>query len=76
MRLLSNCLRMLGIASLVAASLASQAQTWPERPVRLVVPFPAGGQPTWWHGSKFAAMVSADSQRWARIIRERKITIE
>ncbi|MDO8248735.1 MAG: tripartite tricarboxylate transporter substrate binding protein [Rhodoferax sp.] len=43
MRLLSNCLRMLGVASLVAASLASQAQTWPERPVRLVVPFPAGG---------------------------------
>lgn len=43
MRLLSNCLRMLGVASLVAASVASQAQTWPERPVRLVVPFPAGG---------------------------------
>ncbi|WP_332750038.1 Bug family tripartite tricarboxylate transporter substrate binding protein [Hydrogenophaga sp.] len=43
MRLLPNCLRMLGVASLIAASAASQAQTWPERPVRLVVPFPAGG---------------------------------
>ena len=43
MRFLSNCARMLGAASLVAASVASHAQTWPERPVRMVVPVPAGG---------------------------------
>ncbi|MBG6072741.1 MULTISPECIES: tripartite tricarboxylate transporter substrate binding protein [unclassified Polaromonas] len=43
MRFLSNCLRLLGAASLIAASSSAQAQTWPERPVRLVVPFPAGG---------------------------------
>ncbi|ABE43751.1 Bug family tripartite tricarboxylate transporter substrate binding protein [Polaromonas sp. JS666] len=43
MRYLSNCLRMLGVVALIAASAAAQAQTWPERPVRLVVPFPAGG---------------------------------
>ena len=40
---LSNCLRLLAAASIVAGAAASQAQTWPERPVRLVVPFPAGG---------------------------------
>nr|WP_232291549.1 tripartite tricarboxylate transporter substrate binding protein [Polaromonas sp. JS666] len=34
---------MLGVVALIAASAAAQAQTWPERPVRLVVPFPAGG---------------------------------
>jgi len=34
---------MLGVALLIATSLASQAQVWPERSVRLVVPFPAGG---------------------------------
>ena len=39
MRFLFNCLRMLGAALLVGASAVSQAQTWPERPVRLVVPF-------------------------------------
>lgn len=43
MRYLSNCLRMLGVVALIAASAAAQAQAWPERPVRLVVPFPAGG---------------------------------
>jgi tripartite-type tricarboxylate transporter receptor subunit TctC len=47
MRFLPNSLRVLGAATLIAASMASQAQTpsqaWPERPVRLVVPFPAGG---------------------------------
>lgn len=39
----SNWLRRIGVASLWGACLVAQAQTWPERPVRLVVPFPAGG---------------------------------
>ena len=39
----SNCLRGLGFIALLAWSAVAQAQAWPERPVRLVVPFPAGG---------------------------------
>ena len=38
-------LAVLGLASLMAIGLApmAKAQTWPERPVTLLVPFPAGG---------------------------------
>ena len=39
-----SALRLLGAALVVsAASLSVQAQEWPSRPVRIVVPYPAGG---------------------------------
>ncbi|MDB5884093.1 MAG: hypothetical protein JWR74_264 [Polaromonas sp.] len=43
MHFLSNGCRFLGAVFFLAAFSAAQAQAWPERPVRLVVPFPAGG---------------------------------
>ena len=39
----SNRRRLLGTTALLLGSLAAQAQSWPDRTVRLVVPFPAGG---------------------------------
>ena len=35
--------RFLACLTLAAASLCAQAQSWPTRPVRMIVPFPAGG---------------------------------
>ena len=47
MACLSRAFQLLAALSLTAASLSAQAQTqpqaWTERPVRLLVPFPAGG---------------------------------
>ena len=38
-----HCLALLGGAGAVLANSAVSAQAWPSRPVRIVVPFPAGG---------------------------------
>ena len=45
-KLIAGCLLAL---PLVAAPLAAQAQAWPSKPVRWLVPYPAGG------GSDFLA---------------------
>jgi hypothetical protein len=38
---------------LALASLAcpARAQSWPERPITMVVPAPPPAAPIWWHGS-------------------------
>ena len=38
-----------GACALLALGLAGAAQAaWPDKPVTLVVPYSAGGPPTWW----------------------------
>lgn len=41
--ILLNGFRWLGISILVALSMASANAAYPEKPIRLIVPFPAGG---------------------------------
>ena len=36
-------MRLLALLSLVVACVSAQAQPYPSKPVRIVVPFPAGG---------------------------------
>ena len=106
---------LLALAMLPLAALFAAAQGYPAKPIRLVVPFPAGGgslgsaevakaapdgytlpiatSSTHAIGphlnpklgayvaaanapAPFAARVQADSDRWAAIIRERKITLD
>ena len=43
MRFLFRVFHLAAAVSLITASLSAYSQAWPERPVRLVVPFPAGG---------------------------------
>ena len=43
MRSLFRVVHLAAAVSLITAFLPARAQNWPERPVRLVVPFPAGG---------------------------------
>ena len=86
---LKNLLSLL-VASLVPV-LPAVAQTYPNRPMRMIVPFPAGGasdilarvlsqklgaESSGGTPQAFAAMVKADNAKWIKIITERKITAE
>ncbi|CCN05548.1 tripartite tricarboxylate transporter family receptor [Bordetella bronchiseptica MBORD675] len=50
---LRRALAVLGLAGIAAAAPLHAAETWPDRPVRLIVPYPAGG------GVDFAARLIA-----------------
>jgi hypothetical protein len=75
------------VALVVGISTGAQAQDWPSRPLRFVVPFPAGGstdvgarligqsaqEPVGGRADAFSQRVHRDFETYARLVKELNI---
>ncbi len=59
------------IATLFCAALDAAAQSYPQRPVRLIVPAPAFGLvPQSGAPEEFGAWAAQERQRWTRVVKQ------